>query len=99
MFWQVVLGSLGASLIVTRTSGPFALFYRCRRRWSLFRCSACFGFWSGLGIGKYFMTWPFAVLAAFSVSALGLLISLQYPPLHFEKRNNKNGIHPPIKTD
>ena len=99
MFWQVVLGGLGASLIVTRTAGPFSIFYRLRRRWAIFRCSAWWGCWLGLAVGKFFMVWSFAVLAGFGVSAIGLLISLQYPPLHFEKRNNTNGIHPPIKNN
>jgi hypothetical protein len=99
MFWQVILGGLGASLILTRTVGPFSVFYRLRQRWSIFRCSACCGFWLGLGLGKYFMVLPFALLAAFGVSAIALLISLQYPPLHFEKRNNANDIHPPIKNN
>ena len=98
MFWQVVLGSLGAALILTRTAGPFSIFYRWRRRWSMFRCAACCGFWLGLAIGNYFMVWSFAALSAFAVSAIALVISWQYPPLHFEKRNNKNGIQPPIKN-
>ena len=98
MYWQVVLGALGLTLIVSRRAGPFAVFSRLQQRLAMLRCSACSGFWLGLLVGKYFMDWPFALLAACTVSGFGLLISLQFPSVQYEKRNKKNGIYPPIRN-
>ena len=94
MFWHVVFGSVGATLIVTRS----VIFHLPRKYSKVLSCTQCVGFWVGGAIGQFFLDWPFTLLCASATSGLGLIISLQYPPIIITKRNNPHGVRkPPIR--
>ena len=94
MFFEVCLGALGATLIITRG----AIFHLPRTYIKVLNCGQCVGFWCGGAIGSFFLDWRFSLLCACVTSALGLIVSLQYPPVIYRKRNDKNGVRkPPVR--
>ena len=94
MFWQVVCGALGATLIVTRG----AIFAFPRTYVKVLSCGQCVGFWLGGAIASFYLDVRFSLLCAAATSALALIVSLQYPPIIYTKRNNPHGVRkPPVR--
>ena len=91
MFWNVCIGALGATLIVTRG----AIFHLPRKFCKVLSCGQCVGFWLGGAIGHFFLDWRFSLLCACVTSGLGLIVNLQYPPIKITRRGNDNGFRKP----